>query len=157
MNGGRLPIPPFTAQSAALKVRLAEDLWNTREPERIAGAYTLDSCWRNRTELIQHQESIVDFVSRKWANERQYRLIKELRAYSENKIAIRFAYESHDESGHWFRSYGNENSAFDTCGLMYLRYVCINDAPIKKFDRLLIWDSGSERPESHPGMTELGL
>jgi nuclear transport factor 2 (NTF2) superfamily protein len=157
MNGGRRPIPPFTAQTAALKVRLAENLWNSRDPERIAGAYTLDSCWRNRTELIQGRESIIAFLSRKWSNERQYRLIKELWAYSENKIAVRLAYEWHDESGHWFRSYGNENWAFDDYGLMSLRYACINDAPIKKFDRLLIWDSGPERPESHPGMTEMGL
>src|SRR3712207_8837110 len=152
----RPPLPPFTRETAVQKVRLAEDAWNTRDPERVAGAYTKDSVWRNRAEFVTGRDEIVAFLTRKWRRELEYRLIKELWAFEGNRIAVRFAYESHDDSGNWFRSYGNENWEFDAEGLMRKRYACINDLPIAEAERLLSWPLGP-RPEGHPGLTDLGL
>ncbi|MGN6368680.1 MAG: DUF1348 family protein [Phycisphaerae bacterium] len=152
----RPPFPPFTLETAAQKVRLAEDAWNMRDPQRVALAYTVDSRWRNRAEFIQGREQIVAFLTRKWNKELDYRLIKELWAFTDNRIAVRFAYEWHDDSGHWFRSYGNENWQFTAQGLMELRLASINDLPIADSERKYHWPLG-KRPEGHPGLSELGL
>ena len=152
----RPPLPPFTAESAARKIRLAEDAWNTRDPARVAPAYTVDCPWRNRAEFSVGREAIVEFLIRKWARELDYRLIKELWAFTGDRIAVRFAYEWHDAADHWFRSYGNENWDFDASGLMRWRIASINDLPIAETDRLLRWPLGP-RPADHPGLTELGL
>ena len=152
----RPPLPPFTAETAARKARAAEDAWNTREPERVALAYTEDSVWRNRAEFLKGRGEIVAFLKRKWARELDYRLIKEVWTFAGNRIAVRFAYEWHDDSGHWFRSYGNENWEFDGEGLMRLRLASINDLPIGEQDRLYHWPLG-RRPDDHPGLSDLGL
>jgi uncharacterized protein len=152
----RPPLPPFTAETAAQKVRLAEDAWNTRDPARVALAYTTDSRWRNRAEFLQGREAIEAFLRRKWNRELNYRLVKELWAFRENRIAVRFAYECHDDSGNWFRSYGNENWEFDEHGLMRLRIASINDLPIKESDRKYHWPLG-RRPDDHPSLSDLGL
>jgi len=152
----RPPLPPFTRETAIQKVRLAEDAWNSREPEKVSLAYTPDSRWRNRAEFIAGRDEIVAFLRRKWAKELEYRLIKELWTCSENRIAVRFAYEWHDDSGSWFRSYGNENWEFDDTGLMRLRLASINDLPIKESDRKYYWPLG-RRPNEQPGLSELGL
>jgi nuclear transport factor 2 (NTF2) superfamily protein len=152
----RPPLPPFTRESAVEKVRLAEDGWNTRDPERVAQAYTVDSRWRNRAEFVTGRAEIVAFLTRKWERELDYRLIKELWAFDGNRIAVRFAYESHDASGQWFRSYGNENWEFDENGLMTARHASINDLPIAESDRLYHWPSG-RRPDDHPSLSDLGL
>ena len=149
-------VPPFTHESAIAKVRAAEDGWNTRDPQRVSLAYTIDSRWRNRSEFINGREEIVAFLTRKWARELEYRLIKELWAFRENRIAVRFAYEWHDDSGHWFRSYGNENWEFDEHGLMRLRIASINDLPLAESDRKYHWPLG-RRPDAHPTLSELGL
>ena len=156
MENPRPPLPPFTAESAAEKVRLAEDGWNSRDPARVALAYTPDSAWRNRAEFLDGRPAIVAFLTAKWQRERDYRLIKELWAFRENRIAVRFAYEWHDDSGDWFRSYGNENWEFDADGLMRRRLACINDAPIAAADRLFHWPLG-RRPDEHRGLSDLGL
>lgn len=156
MESQRPPLPPFTWQSATEKVRLAEDGWNSRDPARVAMAYTVDSYWRNRAEFVEGREPIVAFLTRKWQRELDYRLIKELWAYHENRIAVRFAYEWHDDSGNWFRSFGNENWEFDESGLMRRRFACINDAPIREEDRRYHWPPG-RRPDDHPGLTDLGF
>jgi len=152
----RPPIPPFDAQTAAQKVRLAEDAWNTRNPQRVALAYTPDSVWRNRSEFIIGREAIEAFLTRKWNKELDYRLIKELWACHGNRIAVRFAYEWHDDSGNWFRSYGNENWEFDESGYMRRRIASINDLPISDSERRYRWPLG-RRPDDHPGLSELGL
>jgi nuclear transport factor 2 (NTF2) superfamily protein len=144
------------SEAAIQKVRLAEDGWNSRDPERVALAYTIDSRWRNRAEFPNGRQEIIQFLKRKWAKELDYRLIKELWAYTANRTAVRFAYESHDDSGNWFRSYGNENWEFDGYGLMRLRLACINDLPIKKSERKYHCPLG-RRPDAHPGLSELGL
>ncbi|SOC49634.1 hypothetical protein SAMN05660748_2363 [Blastococcus aggregatus] len=152
----RPPLPPFTRETAVQKVRLAEDAWNTRDPAKVAGAYTADSRWRNRAEFVRGRDEIVAFLTRKWARELEYRLIKELWAVDGDSLAVRFAYEWHDEAGQWFRSYGNENWAFDEHGLMRQRHASINDLPLAEGDRLFSWPQG-RRPDDHPGLTELGL
>ena len=152
----RPPLPPFTHESAVQKVRLAEDAWNSRDPRRVALAYTLDSKWRNRAEFPVGRAQIQDFLARKWARERDYRLIKELWVHGSDRIAVRFAYEWHDAAGQWFRAYGNENWAFDAQGLMHHRYASINDLPIAEADRKFHWPLG-RRPDEHPGLSELGL
>lgn len=152
----RPPLPPYNAESAAEKVRLAEDAWNSRDPQRVAQAYTIDSVWRNRAEFPEGRSEIEAFLTRKWAREFDYRLIKELWAYHENRIAVRFAYEWRDDSGQWFRSYGNENWEFDEDGLMRRRFASINDMPIDEIDRKFHWDLG-RRPDDHPGLSALGL
>jgi hypothetical protein len=149
-------VPPFTREIAIQKIRLAEDGWNSRDPERVALAYTVDSRWRNRSEFVTGREQIVEFLKRKWSKELEYRLIKELWAFDVNRIATRFAYESRDASGQWFRSYGNENWDFDEKGLMAVRHACINDLPIKESERLFHWPIG-RRPDDHAGLTDLGL
>ncbi|MFB6961299.1 DUF1348 family protein [Streptomyces sp. NPDC056309] len=150
------PVPPFTRESAIEKIRLAEDAWNTRDPERVALAYTAGSRWRNRAEFVNGREEIVAFLTRKWTREQEYRLIKELWAFEGNRIAVRFAYECHDDSGNWFRSYGNENWEFDEQGLMRVRLACINDLPIKEEERKYHWPLG-RRPDDHPGLSDLGF
>lgn len=152
----RPPLPPFDADTATQKVRLAEDAWNSRAPEKVALAYTPDSRWRNRSDFLTGREAIVAFLTAKWAREQDYRLIKELWAYRDNRIAVRFAYEWHDATGAWFRSYGNENWEFSEDGLMRLRIASINDLPIREDERLFHWASGP-RPEEHAGLSELGL
>lgn len=152
----RTPVPPFTFENAVEKVRLAEDGWNSRDPARVALAYTVDSQWRNRAEFVSGREAIVAFLSRKWRRELDYRLIKELWAFGGNRIAVRFAYEWHDDSGNWFRSFGNENWEFDHSGLMQKRYACINDLPISADARCFRWPLG-RRPDDHPGLSELGF
>jgi uncharacterized protein len=152
----RLPLPPFTHEAAALKVRLAEDAWNSRDPQKVALAYTPNSRWRNRSEFIHGRQEIVAFLTRKWAKELDYRLIKELWAFTVNRIAVRFAYEWHDDSGSWFRSYGNENWEFDDDGLMRLRLASINDLPIGESERKYHWPLG-RRPDTHPGLSDLEL
>ena len=152
----RPPLPPFDRPSAVQKVRLAEDAWNSRDPGRVSLAYTPDSRWRNRSEFVNGREEIVAFLKRKWARELDYRLIKELWAFTENRIAVRFAYESHDDSGQWFRSYGNENWEFDENGLMRLRFASINDLPIKEADRKYHWPLG-RRPDDHAELSALGF
>jgi nuclear transport factor 2 (NTF2) superfamily protein len=152
----RPPLPPFTRETAAQKARLAEDGWNSRDPERVSLVYTPDSQWRNRAEFFSGREAIVQFLRRKWAKELDYRLIKDLWAFHENRIAVRFAYEWHDDSGSWFRSYGNENWEFNEQGLMQRRIASINDLPIRDTDRKFHWPLG-RRPDEHPGLSELGL
>lgn len=152
----RPPFPPFTRETAAQKVRMAEDGWNSRDPERVALAYTADSQWRNRSEFPRGREQIRDFLTRKWQREEQYRLIKELWAHDGKRIAVRFAYEWHDEHGQWYRSYGNENWEFDEHGLMQVRHASINDLPIREDERLFHWPQG-RRPDEHPGLSQLGL
>lgn len=152
----RPPLPPFTLDTAIQKVRAAEDGWNTRNPQKVALAYTPDSRWRNRHEFLNGRAEIEAFLTRKWQREQQYRLIKELWAYSENRIAVRFAYEWHDAQGQWYRSYGNENWAFDANGLMAVRHASINDLPIREEERLFHWPQG-RRPDDHPELSALGL
>lgn len=152
----RPPLPPFTRETAAQKVRMAEDAWNSREPERVSLAYAVDSTWRNRAEFLSGREAIVHFLRRKWDRELEYRLIKELWAFDGAHIAVRFAYEWRDDSGHWFRSYGNENWDFNEQGLMARRLASINDLPIEESDRKYHWPLG-RRPDEHPGLSELGL
>ena len=156
MTINRPPVPPFTYETAVEKVRLAEDAWNTRDPERVVLAYTIDSRWRNRAEFLQGREAIRGFLTRKWQRELDYRLIKELWAFEGERIAVRFAYEWHDDSGQWYRSYGNENWQFDEHGLMMLRYASINDLAIKPAHRKYHWPLGP-RPADHPGLSTLGL
>jgi len=150
------PVPPFTRETATVKVRLAENAWNSRDPQRVALAYTEDSDWRNRAEFMHGRAEIVAFLTRKWNRELDYRLIKELWAFSGNRIAVRFAYEWHDDSGNWFRSYGNENWEFDDEGVMRRRYASINDLPIAEAERKYRWPLG-QRPDDHPGLSDLGL
>lgn len=152
----RPPLPPFTRETAIQKVRMAEDGWNSRDPQRVSMVYTPDSQWRNRAEFPKGREQIVEFLTRKWATELDYRLIKEIWAFEGNRIAVRFAYECHDEEGNWTRSYGNENWQFDENGLMELRYASINDLPIKESERKFFWPLG-RRPDDHAGLSELGL
>jgi nuclear transport factor 2 (NTF2) superfamily protein len=152
----RPPLPPFTAETAAQKVRMAEDAWNGRDPQKVALAYSPDSRWRNRSEFLQGREEIAAFLTRKWERELDYRLIKELWAFTDNRIAVRFAYEWRDGEGDWFRSYGNENWEFDGNGFMRLRIASINDLPIAQADRLFHWPQGP-RPQDHAGLSELGL
>jgi nuclear transport factor 2 (NTF2) superfamily protein len=152
----RPPLPPFTHETAVQKVRLAEDGWNTRDPARVALAYSEDSVWRNRSEFFTGRQAIEEFLIRKWNRELDYRLIKELWAFTENRIAVRFAYEWHDDSGNWYRSYGNENWEFDAEGLMRRRLASINDLRITEDDRKYLWPQG-RRPDDHPGLSDLGL
>jgi nuclear transport factor 2 (NTF2) superfamily protein len=152
----RPPFPPFTRETAIQKVRLAEDGWNSRNPEKVALAYTPDSRWRNRAEFVTGREQIVQFLDRKWKKELDYRLIKELWAVEGNRIAVRYAYEWHDDSGNWFRTFGNENWEFDENGLMERRYACLNDMPIQASERKFHWPLG-RRPDDHPGLSALGL
>ena len=152
----RPPVPPFLKESAIQKVRLAEDGWNSRDPEKVAQAYTVDSRWRNRAEFVNGRKEIVAFLTRKWSRELDYRLIKELWTFEGNRIAVRFAYECHDASGSWFRSYGNENWDFDEHGLMRLRFASINDLPIRESERKYHWPLG-RRPDNQPGLSDLGL
>lgn len=155
----RPPFPPFTHESAVKKVRLAEDAWNSRDPQRVSLAYTIDTQWRNRAEFPAGREAVVAFLARKWQRERDYRLIKELWTFAEERIAVRFAYEWCDNSGNWFRSYGNENWQFTPEGLMARRYASINDLPIKDSERKLHWlrDENGRRPDNHPSLSALGL
>lgn len=152
----RSPLPPFTREGAIQKVRMAEDAWNSRDPERVSMAYTPDSVWRNRAEFFSGREEIVAFLKRKWATENGYRLIKELWAFTDNRIAVRFAYEWHDPVGQWFRSYGNENWEFDVYGYMQRRIASINDLAIATAERKFLWDA-ERRPDEHPGLSDLGL
>ncbi|MBO6812159.1 MULTISPECIES: nuclear transport factor 2 family protein [Marinobacter] len=156
MTSQRPPLPPFTRESAIEKVRLAEDGWNSRDPAKVVLAYTEDTRWRNRAEFANGRKEVEEFLTRKWNRELDYRLIKELWAYTDNRIAVRYAYEWHDDSGNWFRSYGNENWEFGADGLMRRRFACINDSPIKESDRLFRWPLG-RRPDNHPGLSDLGL
>lgn len=152
----RPPLPPFTLETAKQKVRLAEDGWNSRDPEKVALAYSVDSVWRNRAEFPNGRQEIIQFLTRKWKRELEYRLIKELWAFHDNRIAVRFAYEWHDDSGNWFRSYGNENWEFNPDGLMARRFASINDLPISESERKFFWPLG-RRPDDHPGLSDLGL
>ncbi len=152
----RPPLPPFTLDTATRKARMAEDAWNSRDPARVALAYTTDSRWRNRAEFLQGREAIQAFLRRKWDRELDYRLIKELWAFADNRIAVRFAYEWHDDAGQWFRSYGNENWEFDAQGLMRTRIASINDAPIASTERKFFWAAGP-RPDEHPSLSDLGF
>jgi uncharacterized protein len=152
----RPPLPPFTLETAVEKVRLAEDAWNTRKPEQVVLAYSEDSRWRNRAEFINGRAEIVAFLQRKWSRELDYRLIKELWAYEQDRIAVRFAYECHDDSGNWYRSYGNENWEFDSDGLMRQRIASINDLPISESERRFDWPLG-RRPDGHPSLSDLEL
>lgn len=150
------PLPPFTNETAIQKVRMAEDAWNSRDPDRVVLVYSEDTSWRNRAEFLVGHEQVRQFLQLKWAKEFDYRLIKELWAYSDNRIAVRFAYEWHNDSGHWFRSYGNENWGFNAQGFMVRRYASINDLPIKESERKFFWPLG-RRPDDHPGLSDLGL
>lgn len=152
----RPPLPPFTRESAIEKVRLAEDGWNSRDAEKVSLAYTLDTKWRNRADFVENREEAKGFLIRKWNKELDYRLIKELWAFTDNRIAVRYAYEWRDDSGNWFRSYGNENWEFNEDGLMARRFACINDLPIEEADRKFHWPLG-RRPDDHPGLSDLGL
>ena len=152
----RPPLPPFTLETAIQKVRLAEDGWNSRDPARVALVYSEDTRWRNRAEFPVGREQVKEFLARKWARELDYRLIKELWAFTGARIAVRFAYEWHDDSGHWFRSYGNENWEFNDAGLMTHRHASINDLPIVEGERKFFWPLG-RRPDEHPGLSDLGL
>jgi len=156
MTEQRPPLPPFTEETAKQKVRTAEDGWNNRNPEKVSMAYTPDSQWRNRNEFFNGREEIQAFLERKWEKEQDYRLIKELWAFTDNRIAVRFAYEWHDDAGQWYRSYGNENWEFDTDGYMAVRRASINDLAISEEERLFRWPPGP-RPTDHPGLSELGL
>jgi hypothetical protein len=153
----RAPVPPFTQQTAIEKVRKAEDAWNSRDPAKVSLAYTTDSRWRNRSEFLQGRAAIVEFLTRKWQREHDYRLIKELWAFTGDRIAVRFAYEWHDADGAWFRAYGNENWLFDENGLMRERHASINDVPIRESEKLFHWDRSGPRPADHPGLSDLGL
>lgn len=155
-ESARPPLPPFTRESAVQKVRAAEDAWNSRDPRRVSLAYTIDSRWRNRSEFINGREEIVAFLTRKWSAELEYRLIKELWAFTESRIAVRFAYEFHDAAGQWFRAYGNENWEFDEVGLMRARHASINDLMIANAERKFHWTQG-RRPDDHAGLSDLGL
>lgn len=155
-TAARPPLPPFSYEDAVTKARKAEDAWNLQNPEKCALAYTEDSRWRNRDEFLTGREEIIEFLQRKWSKELDYRLIKEVWAYTSNQIAVRFVYEWHDANGQWYRSHGNENWAFDENGLMAQRHASINDVAIKEEERLFLWPAGV-RPEDHPGLTELGL
>ncbi len=152
----RPPLPPFTAETAAIKARLAEDAWNSRDPARVALAYTEDSVWRNRAEFPRGRQAITAFLTAKWRREHEYRLIKQVWAFHDNRIAVRFAYEWHDADEQWFRSYGNENWEFDASGLMQKRFASINDLSIAAHDRLFHWPRG-RRPDAHPSLSDLGL
>ena len=152
----RPPFPPFTRETAIQKVRMAEDGWNNRDPQKVALAYTLDSEWRNRSEFPRGREQIIEFLTGKWQRELEYRLIKELWTFADNRIAVRFAYEWHDAAGQWYRSYGNENWEFNPQGLMQKRYASINDLAIDESERKYHWPQG-RRPDDHPGLSELGL
>jgi len=152
----RPPLPPFTLETAIQKVRLAEDAWNSRDPDRVIQVYTEDTIWRNRAEFPVGRQAVHGFLSRKWARELDYRLIKEIWAFLDNKIAVRFAYEWHDDAGQWYRSYGNENWLFNEAGLMMQRHASINDLPIKETDRKFFWPLG-RRPDDHAGLSDLGL
>lgn len=152
----RPPLPPFTLETAIQKVRLAEDAWNSRDPDRVIQVYTEDTIWRNRAEFPVGRQAVHGFLSRKWARELDYRLIKEIWAFLDNKIAVRFAYEWHDDAGQWYRSYGNENWLFNEAGLMMQRHASINDLPIKETDRKFFWPLG-RRPDDHAGLSYLGL
>lgn len=152
----RAPVPPFTYDEAVTKVRMAENAWNTRDPEKVAMAYTPDTRWRNRSEFLNGRDEVQEFLTRKWATESGYRLIKEIWTHGENRIAVRFCYEYHDEQGQWYRAHGNENWEFDADGYMAVRHASINDVPIAEEDRLFHWPQGP-RPEGHPGLTALGL
>ena len=152
----RPPLPPFTRESAMLKVRLAEDGWNSRDPEAVSMAYTADTKWRNRSTFVDGREEVVRFLTEKWAKEHEYRLVKELWTFAENRIAVRFAYEWHDDSGQWYRSYGNENWEFGPDGLMKNRHASINDLPIDESQRLFRWEQG-RRPDDHPSLSDMGL
>ncbi|MDI6834784.1 MAG: nuclear transport factor 2 family protein [Rhizobiaceae bacterium] len=156
MSNQRPPLPPFDEETARQKVRAAEDAWNSRDPERVSLAYSPDSRWRNRADFLTGRADIVAFLTRKWIRELEYRLIKEIWAFRENRIAVRFAYEWHDDARNWFRSYGNENWQFDADGLMTHRHASINDLPIKEADRLFHWPLG-RRPDDHPSLSDLGL
>jgi nuclear transport factor 2 (NTF2) superfamily protein len=157
MSAARPPLPPFTRETAAQKVRLAENGWNTRDAEKVALAYTEDSWWRNRGEFVQGREAIIGLLKRKWTRELDYRLVKELWAFDGARIAVRFAYEYHDDSGQWYRAYGNENWEFDENGLMHHRHASINEAPIKESERKFFWDASGPRPDDHPGLTAMGF
>ena len=150
------PLPPFTEETAIQKVRMAEDAWNSRDPARVVQVYTPDTIWRNRAEFPVGRDQVLEFLTRKWARELDYRLIKELWAFRDTRIAVRFAYEWRDDGGFWFRSYGNENWEFEANGLMRRRFASINDLPIKETDRLFRWPLG-RRPDDHPGLSDLGL
>ena len=156
MSTPRPPLPPFTRETAIEKVRAAEDAWNTRDPERVSLAYTVDTRWRNRSEFVEGRDGVVAFLRRKWARELDYRLVKELWTFGEDRIAVRFAYEYHDDSGHWFRAYGNENWEFDEAGYMRRRIASINDLPIMSSDRKFLWPLGP-RPAEHPSLSDLSL
>jgi nuclear transport factor 2 (NTF2) superfamily protein len=153
----RPPLPPFTRETAIQKIRAAEDAWNSRDPERCAGAYTADSRWRNRSTFLAGHDEIVAFLTAKWEREHEYRLIKELWAFTDDRIAVRFAYEWRSDAGQWFRAYGNENWAFAADGLMAERHASINDVAIEESERKFHWDRSGPRPDDHPGLTELGL
>ncbi|EIJ45762.1 MULTISPECIES: DUF1348 family protein [Herbaspirillum] len=153
----RPPLPPFTRETAIEKVRLAENGWNTRDAEKVALAYTEDSWWRNRAEFAQGREAITALLKRKWTRELDYRLVKELWAFDGARIAVRFAYEYHDDSGQWYRAYGNENWEFDENGLMHHRHACINEHPIKPEERKFLWDNSGPRPADHPGLSDFGI
>lgn len=153
----RPPLPPFTRETAAMKARAAEDAWNSCDPQRVSLAYTEDSRWRNRADFVHGRAEIVAFLTRKWQREQDYRLIKELWAYGDNRIGVRFAYEWHDAEGQWFRSYGNENWEFDDNGLMAVRHASINDVPIAESERKFHWDRSGPRPADHSGLSDLGL
>lgn len=153
----RAPLPPFTFDEAVKKVRMAEDAWNTRDPAKVALAYTPDTRWRNRSDFFNGRKEVEAFLTQKWATETGYRLIKEIWAHSDNRIAVRFCYEWHDAKGQWFRAHGNENWEFDRLGYMAVRHASINDVPITIAERLFHWAEGTPRPTDHPGLTELGL
>jgi uncharacterized protein len=157
MSDSRPPLPPFTRESAIEKVRLAENAWNSRDPERVAGGYSEDSRWRNRDQFVQGRAAIIEFLRGKWDRELEYRLIKEMWLFDGNRIAVRFAYESHDQAGQWFRSFGNEYWEFDPDGRMGIRHASINDVPIAESDRKFHWDASGPRPEGHPELRDLGL
>jgi nuclear transport factor 2 (NTF2) superfamily protein len=157
MSAQRPPLPPFARETAILKIRAAEDGWNSCDPDRVALAYTIDSRWRNRSEFLQGREEIAAFLRRKWAKELDYRLIKGLWAFGDDRIAVRFAYEYHDADGRWYRAYGNENWAFDENGLMRTRHASINDVAIAEAERLFHWTRNAPRPADHPGLEDLGL
>jgi uncharacterized protein len=157
MSEIRPPLPPFNRESAIIKVRAAEDAWNTCDPKRVSLGYTVDSKWRNRSEIFEGRDKIVAFLTRKWNRELDYRLIKELWAFTDNRIAVRFAYEYRDDSGNWFRAYGNENWEFDENGLMKHRHASINDLPINEAERKYHWDRKGPRPSDHPGLSDLGF
>lgn len=157
MPEARPPFPPFTRETAILKIRAAEDAWNTRDPHRVALGYTIDSKWRNRAEIFAGRENIAAFLTRKWQHELDYRLIKELWAFTDNRIAVRFVYEYHDDSGNWYRAYGNENWEYDEHGLNRRRHASINDLPITEAERKFHWDRSGPRPADYPGLSELDL